>query len=93
MNDAKECEVLRTPWEQREHDDPASWVIVRKDNGKAIYETFNPEIARRYYAGEITSEKCRLVPILDYLQSYNRAVRAAGGVEPDSIPTQKEHTA
>ncbi len=46
---------------------PASWVIVRRENGQAVLETFSAKIA-----GAIDGAKFKAVPILEYLQGLNR---------------------
>jgi hypothetical protein len=43
----------------------ASWVIVEKATGKAIFETFNAKVA-----GLVNREKYDVVPILEYLVSW-----------------------
>ena len=44
----------------------ASWVIVEKATGKAIFETFNSKVA-----DAVNREKYEVVPILEYLVSIN----------------------
>ena len=64
-------------WEQKQMDNPASWVIVRKSDGQAIAEMFADEtelitrIRRKLAAG--MESKYRLVPILEHLYSLNRS--------------------
>ncbi len=48
----------------------ASWVIVSKETGKAIFETFN-----RKLADKVNTEKYRVVPVLEWLQEFNRKVK------------------
>ncbi len=48
----------------------ASWVIVRKDTGEAIFETFNEKLVSK-----INHQKFKAVPILDYLQELNRKTK------------------
>lgn len=60
----------------------ASWMIVRNADGKAIAETYSARIAERYNAA---ARYHRAVPAGEYLAAYNRAVKRAGGVEPDRI--------
>ena len=45
----------------------ASWVIVDKTSNKAIYETFSYE-----FANMINKAKYEAVPILEYLQNFNK---------------------
>lgn len=48
----------------------ASWVIVNKETGKAELETFSAELARLI---ENHSRTHHVIPILEWLQSLNRA--------------------
>lgn len=43
-----------------------SWVIVEKESGKAILETFNESITSK-----VNLSKYNVMPILQYLQSLN----------------------
>jgi hypothetical protein len=45
----------------------ASWVIVNRATGAAIFETFNEKTARA-----INAQLYRAVPILEYLQGLNK---------------------
>ena len=45
----------------------ASWVIVNKKTGNAIYETFSEK-----YAAAINLEKYSVVPVLEWLQGLNK---------------------
>ncbi len=45
---------------------PASWVIVEKATGKAVMETFNPDILPK-----INTQKFEAVPIQIYLGKLN----------------------
>jgi hypothetical protein len=45
----------------------ASWVIVNKETGTAIMETFNKSTA-----DAVNTVKYKAVPILEYLQGLNR---------------------
>lgn len=45
----------------------ASWVIVNKATGFAIFETFNENTAKA-----INTQLYKAVPILEYLQSLNK---------------------
>ena len=45
---------------------PASWVIIDKETGKAVMETFQESVAAK-----VNTEKFQAVPILDYLVSIN----------------------
>jgi hypothetical protein len=49
----------------------ASWVIVDKTNNKAMFETFSYE-----FANMINKAKYEAVPILEYLQNFNKGVKA-----------------
>lgn len=44
----------------------ASWVIVDKATGRAVFETFN-----RSTVDKINTASYRVVPILEWLQSLN----------------------
>jgi hypothetical protein len=46
----------------------ASWVIVSKETGKPVFETYDFELCQF-----INIEKYRVVPILYWLQSLNDA--------------------
>jgi hypothetical protein len=48
----------------------SSWVIVEKSTGKAIYETWNYELAQCF-----DTQKNDIVPVLKYLQEFNRKVK------------------
>ena len=48
----------------------ASWVIVDKQTGKAIIETF-----KRATADAINREKFNVLPALEYLQQLNRSLK------------------
>ena len=45
----------------------ASWVIVRRVDNKAVYETFNESIAKA-----INASLYKAVPVLEYLQQLNK---------------------
>jgi len=47
---------------------PASWVIVNIATGFAVFETFNENTAKA-----VNTRLYRAVPILEYLQSLNKA--------------------
>ncbi len=49
------------------HDEPASWVIVRKSTGEAVLETFC-----RTVADKVNTDAYNVVPIGEYLASLNR---------------------
>ena len=51
-------------------DETASWVIIRLADGEALFETFN-----KCVADAINREKYKAVPILEYLQDLNRAIK------------------
>lgn len=48
----------------------ASWVIVNKATGVAVFETFNQNTAKA-----INDKLYKSVPILEYLQDFNRRVK------------------
>jgi cation transport regulator ChaC len=48
----------------------ASWVIVDKTNNKAIHETYSYE-----FANMINKAKYEAVPILEYLQNFNKGLK------------------
>jgi hypothetical protein len=47
----------------------ASWVVVSKATGQAVFETVN-----RKTADQINTNAYRVIPILEWLQSLNRKV-------------------
>lgn len=49
----------------------ASWVIVRLDDGKPVFETFCYE-----FADTINKARYKAVPILEYLQNLNANIKA-----------------
>ena len=49
----------------------ASWVIVRRETGEAVLETFSPRLVER-----INTQAYEAVPILAYLQTVNASVKA-----------------
>ena len=53
---------------------PASYVIVQKDNGKAICELFAIDYAKPIPA-LINTQKYRAVPILEHLHNLNRSIQ------------------
>lgn len=46
----------------------ASWVIVNNATGVAVFETFNENTAKA-----VNTKLYRAVPIIEYLQSLNKA--------------------
>jgi hypothetical protein len=50
----------------------ASWVIVERATGKAALETFSASVADK-----VNREKYDVLPILEYLQQLNAAIKAA----------------
>ena len=48
----------------------ASWVIVEKTTNKAIFETFSEKTAK-----SINADKYKAIPILQYLQDFNRGLK------------------
>lgn len=51
----------------------ASWVIINKATGGAVFETFSPKLVSC-----INATKYEAVPILEYLQSLNARIKATG---------------
>ena len=49
-----------------------SWVVVSKETGNAVFETFD-----RGVADKVNLNKYRVVPILEWLGGFNARVRAA----------------
>lgn len=49
----------------------ASWIIVNKQTGAAVFETFNAATAQA-----INRDKYEAIPALEYLQQLNRAIKA-----------------
>ena len=49
----------------------ASWVIVDKTNNKAMFETFSYD-----FANMINKAKYEAVPVLEYLQNFNKRLKA-----------------
>jgi hypothetical protein len=49
----------------------ASWVIVSRQTGKAVLETFSEELAMA-----VNLHRYQVVPILEWLQSLNRKAAA-----------------
>lgn len=49
----------------------ASWVIVHRGTGEAVFETFNPRLVER-----LNTEAYEAVPILAYLQAFNANVKS-----------------
>ncbi len=55
---------------------PASYVVVRNADGRAIFETF-----RKSIADKVNTERYTAVPILDYLGKRNARIKANGGTD------------
>lgn len=53
----------------------ASWVIVSRETGNAVWETFSLTLAER-----VNRDKYDVVPILQWLQSLNK--KAEAGARP-----------
>lgn len=51
-------------------DEPGSWVVERLEDGKPLFETFDPKVAKAINTG-----KYRAVPILEYLGNLNRKIK------------------
>ena len=51
----------------------ASWVIINKATGEAVFETFSPKLVSR-----INAAKYEAVPILEYLQAINARIKETG---------------
>lgn len=60
----------------------ASWVIRDKATGRAVFETFNPALARA-----VNPAKFEAVPILEYLQSVNRYTARIRALESEGLST------
>lgn len=54
-----------------------SWIISRKSDGKAVFETYDRRIADRINTDAYTVETAHA-----YLCRYNQRVKEVGGVEP-----------
>lgn len=52
----------------------ASWVIVDKETGKAVMETFEESTAKK-----VNQARYEVVPILEYLQTLNRRLKSVAG--------------
>ena len=50
----------------------ASWIIVNRATGAAVFETFNENTAKA-----INEKLYRAVPALEYLQQLNKALTSA----------------
>lgn len=48
----------------------ASWIIVNKQTGAAVFETFCKE-----FADTINRDKYAAMPALEYLQQLNRTIK------------------
>ena len=48
-----------------------SWVIIKKDTGQAVLETYQSSILNK-----INADKYKAVPILEYLCSLNKQVQS-----------------
>jgi hypothetical protein len=48
----------------------ASWVIVSKQSGKAVLETFDSSLVNC-----INQKLYKAVPILEYLQNFNKSLK------------------
>ena len=51
----------------------ASWIIIEKDTGKAVFEIFSEKTANTIRTKD--SAVYKVVPILQYLQDFNRSVK------------------
>jgi hypothetical protein len=51
----------------------ASWVIVEKASGKAVFETFSKSLTEK-----VNTEKYTIIPILEYLYNLNKSIKANG---------------
>lgn len=58
----------------------SSWVIVHRDTGAALFETFSEDVARA-----VNTEKYAALPILAYLQGVNRRIVAQTYLESVEI--------
>ena len=62
-----------------------SWVVVSRETGKPVLETFE-----RKTAEAINQDKYEVLTALQWAARYNEAVRKAGGVEPVMAPAPVE---
>lgn len=51
---------------------PASWVVVSKATGKAVFETFSQKTADAIVGDPVSGATFDVVPIGEYLASLNR---------------------
>lgn len=49
---------------------PGSWIIVRKDTGEAVMETFEEDTAKA-----INTKNYKALPALEYLQAFNAKIK------------------
>lgn len=49
----------------------ASWVIIELATGNGILETYSKSLTKK-----INTEKYKAVPILEYLQAVNKAIKS-----------------
>jgi hypothetical protein len=50
----------------------ASWVIVNRATGAALFETFQESVTLK-----LNTVKYQAMPVLQYLQQFNRSIKAA----------------
>jgi hypothetical protein len=62
-----------------------SWILIRLSDGKAVREVFDERLRLVVERYNRTATSHRLIPVGEYLRAYNRAVKLAGGVEPNEI--------
>ena len=48
----------------------SSFVVIRKEDGFAVFETFNHEIVKR-----LNKEKYEAIPIMKYLSDLNKKIK------------------
>lgn len=48
----------------------ASWVVIDKKTGKALFETFTCELCQ-----SINTSEYKVIPIMEYLQDLNRKIK------------------
>lgn len=55
-----------------------SWIVVSRETGKPVLETFNPRVA-----GAINLARYEVLTAYRWLVRLNAAIKLAGGGEPD----------
>lgn len=55
-----------------------SWIIVSRRTGQPVFETWLPRLA-----AAVNRERYEVLTALEWLQRFNAAVKANGGVQPN----------